>query len=56
MEEFFDDDNKELEGMRKGRKSMQDKDFARLINKKQMNHFEMDELFMWLFLEIDYLD
>ncbi len=46
MEEFFDDDNKDIEAMRKGRRSMKDKDFARLINKKDLNSFEMDEIFM----------
>lgn len=46
MEEFFDDDNKDLENMREGRKGMSDKDFGRLINKKEISEFEMDELFM----------
>lgn len=46
MNEIFDEDNLEVEGMRKGRKSMKDKDFARLINKKDLGGFEMDELFM----------
>ena len=46
MDEFFDEDTIEVESMRKERKKLNTKDFARLINKKDINHFELDELFM----------
>lgn len=46
MEEFFDEDQQEIESMREQRKKLKDKDFAKLINKKDLNHFELDELFM----------
>jgi hypothetical protein len=46
MEEFFDEDNIEIENMREERKKLRDKDFAKLINKRDLSDFEMDELFM----------
>ena len=46
MEEFFDEDHVELESMRDERKKMKDKDFSKLINKKDLSDFELDELFM----------
>ena len=46
MEEFFDEDNQEVENMREGRKKIKDKDFSKLINKKDLSDFELDELFM----------
>ena len=46
MEEFFDEDSGELESMRKERSKMKEKDFGRLINKKDLSDFELDELFM----------
>ncbi|MBS3131983.1 hypothetical protein J4212_06120 [Candidatus Woesearchaeota archaeon] len=46
MEEFFDEDHVELESMRDERKKMKDKDFGKLINKKDLSDFELDELFM----------
>jgi|TARA_Y100000310_G_C20656722_1_gene802354 hypothetical protein len=46
MEEFFDEDQTEIESMRSERKKLKDKDFAKLVNKKDMNKFELDELFM----------
>jgi len=46
MEEFFDEDNTEVESMREERKKISSKDFAKLINKKDLNSFELDELFM----------
>ena len=46
MEEFFDEDNVEIENMREERKKMGSKDFAKLINKKALSDFELDELFM----------
>lgn len=46
MEEFFDEDTVEIESMREERKKMGSKDFAKLINKKELSEFEMDELFM----------
>lgn len=46
MEEVYDEDQLELENMRNQRKKMKDKDFAKLINKKDLSDFELDELFM----------
>ena len=46
MEEFFDEDNIEIENMREERKKMRDKDFCKLINKRELSDFELDELFM----------
>ena len=46
MDEFFDEDNIEIESMREERKKMNDKDFGKLINKKDLSDFELDELFM----------
>ena len=46
MEEFFDEDHIEIETMREQRRKMKDKDFGKLINKKDLSDFELDELFM----------
>lgn len=46
MKEFFDEEIIEIESMREERKRMNSKDFAKLINKKDISDFEMDELFM----------
>ena len=46
MEDFFDEDQGELENMREERKKMKTKDFAKLINKRDISDFELDELFM----------
>jgi|TARA_Y100000310_G_C20656250_1_gene802132 hypothetical protein len=46
MEEFYDEDQTEVESMRSERKKMKDKDFGKLINKKDLSDFELDELFM----------
>lgn len=46
MDEVFDEDQIEVEDMRKERKKIKDKDFGKLINKKDLNSFELDELFM----------
>ena len=46
MEEFFDEDMVEVENMRQERKKMKSKDFAKLINKRDLSDFELDELFM----------
>lgn len=46
MEEFFDEDQTEVEDMRKERKKISSKDFAKLINKRDLSDFELDELFM----------
>ncbi len=46
MEEFFDEDAVEIESMREERKKMNSKDFGKLINKKDLSDFELDELFM----------
>lgn len=43
---FFDEDMERLEEMRSERKKMKDKDFAKLINKKDLSEFEMDEMFL----------
>ena len=43
---FFDEDMEKIEEMREGRKKMKDKDFAKLINKKDLSEFEMDEMFL----------
>ena len=44
---FFDEDMEQIETMRSERKKMKDKDFAKLINKKELSDFEMDEMFLW---------
>lgn len=44
---FFDEDMERIEEMREERKKMKDKDFAKLINKKDLSEFEMDEMFLW---------
>ena len=46
MDEFFDEDQVDVENMREERKKMNDKDFGKLINKKDLSDFELDELFM----------
>jgi hypothetical protein len=46
IEEFFDEDQVEIENMRSSRNKMKSKDFARLINKRELSKFEMDEIFM----------
>ncbi|MBS3114634.1 hypothetical protein J4448_06035 [Candidatus Woesearchaeota archaeon] len=43
---FFDEDMEKIETMREERKKMKDKDFAKLINKKELSDFEMDEMFL----------
>ncbi len=43
---FFDEDMEQLEEMRNQRKKMKEKDFAKLINKKELSSFEMDEMFL----------
>ena len=43
---FFDEDMDRIETMRSERKKMKDKDFAKLINKKELSDFEMDEMFL----------
>ena len=46
MEElFYDKDMEKLEDMRESRKKLKDKDFAKLINKRDLSEFEMDEIF-----------
>ena len=37
---FFDEDMEQIEEMREERKKMKDKDFAKLINKKELSDFE----------------
>ena len=43
---FLDEDMEQIETMRDSRKKMKDKDFAKLINKKDISDFEMDEMFL----------
>ena len=43
---FFDEDIEQIEVMRSERKKMKEKDFAKLINKKELSDFEMDEMFL----------
>ena len=43
---FLDEDMEQIETMRDSRKKMKDKDFAKLINKKDISGFEMDEMFL----------
>ena len=43
---FYDEDMERIEVMRSERKKMKDKDFAKLINKKELSDFEMDEMFL----------
>jgi hypothetical protein len=43
---FLDEDMDQIENMRESRKKLKDKDFAKLINKKDLSDFEMDEMFM----------
>ena len=43
---FFDEDMEQIEAMRSERKKMKDKDFEKLINKKDLSEFEMDEMFL----------
>ena len=43
---FLDEGMEQIETMRDSRKKMKDKDFAKLINKKDISDFEMDEMFL----------
>ena len=43
---FLDEDMEQIETMRDARKKMKEKDFAKLINKKDLSDFEMDEMFL----------
>ena len=43
---FFDEDMERIEEMRNERKKMKDRDFAKLINKRDISDFEMDEMFL----------
>ncbi|HLC61535.1 MAG: hypothetical protein AABX32_03905 [Nanoarchaeota archaeon] len=42
---FLDEDMEQIESMRDSRKKMKEKDFAKLLNKKDLSTFEMDEIF-----------
>jgi len=42
---FLDEDMEQIENMRSARKKMGEKDFAKLINKRDLSGFEMDEIF-----------
>ena len=46
IEDFFYEEEGEAEKLKDARKKMRDKDFGKLINKKDLSNFEMDELFM----------
>jgi len=43
---FFDEDMEQIENMREARRKLKDKDFAKLINKRDLSEFEMDEIFL----------
>ena len=42
---FLDEDMEQIETMRSARKKLKEKDFAKLINKRDLSEFEMDEIF-----------
>ena len=42
---FLDEDIEQLETMRNARKKLKETDFAKLINKRDLSGFEMDEIF-----------
>lgn len=42
---FLDEDMEQIESMRASRKKLKEKDFAKLLNKKDLSTFEMDEIF-----------
>tara|TARA_Y100000310_G_C20691671_1_gene822682 strand:- start:3519 stop:3665 length:147 start_codon:yes stop_codon:yes gene_type:complete len=46
IEDFFYEEESEAENLKEARKKMKDKDFGKLINKKDLSDFEMDELFL----------
>lgn len=46
FDDLYDEDTQELEGMRNAKGKMKTKDFARLINKRDLSRYEMDEMFM----------
>ena len=45
IEEMFYDESDEIEPLKEARKKMKEKDFAKLINKRDLSRFEIDELF-----------
>ena len=42
---FLDEDMEQIETMRDARKKLNEKDFSKLINKRDLSQFEMDEIF-----------
>ncbi|MBI2108334.1 hypothetical protein HYU10_02380 [Candidatus Woesearchaeota archaeon] len=46
VEDMLYDESEEIDNMKKARKEMNTKDFAKLINKRDLSEFEMDELFL----------
>ena len=46
FDDIYDEDTQELEGMRNAKGKMKTKDFARLINKRALSRYELDEIFM----------
>jgi len=46
MESIMDNDLEMAEEIREKRKQSKEKDFNKVINKKDLNGFELDELFM----------
>lgn len=43
---ILDDDLEFAKEMRTNKKNHKDKDFSKLINKKDLNRFEMDDMFI----------
>ncbi len=46
VDEFFYAEEDEMEKLRESRRRMREKEFGKLINKKDLSSFELDELFM----------
>jgi len=46
FDDFYDGEMQELEDMRSAKSKMKSKDFARLINKRDLSRYELDEIFM----------
>lgn len=46
FDDIYDEGTQELEDMRTAKNKMKTKDFARLINKRDLSRYEMDEMFM----------
>ncbi len=46
FDDFYDEDTQELENMRTAKGKMRPKDFSRMINKRDLSRYELDEIFM----------